>query len=262
MGSNFTEIDFPSPADGSRQPALLAVPEGPGKCPLVVGLHTWSFDRYNQIENYLPLCRQRGWGLLLPEFRGPNLAGNPNRSTACGSKAIRQDIAASVRHVLSNFRIDPTRVFLLGCSGGGLAALLTASEEPDLFAAVDVWCPVTNLVSWHRFHKGRDHYAEDLEYFLGGTPITAAAEYAERSPVSHIEKLKDLPLSLHHGRSDDLVPESDSEAFVQRMKTIGAKNFYYDFFDGGHEQFPEQSFAWFERRGRLAGDVSGTEITG
>lgn len=262
MDSNFTEIEFVSPTDGSRQSALLAVPEGSGNCPLVVGLHTWSFDRHNQLETYLPLCRQRGWGLLLPEFRGPNLVGNPNRATACGSKIVRQDIAESVRHVLAHYPIDPARVFLLGCSGGGMAALLTAAEEPELFAAVDVWCPVTDLISWHRFCKGRERYAEDLEYFLGGTPVAKETEYLERSPISHVEKLKNLALSIHHGRSDTLVPETDSQAFVQRMKAIGAKNFYYDFFDGGHEQFPEHSFAWFERKGRGVGFASGTQITG
>ena len=141
MDSNFREIEFISPADGSRQPALLAVPEFPGLRPLVVGLHTWSFDRHNQIQNYLPLCREKGWALLLPEFRGPNLIGNPNRGTACGSRTVRQDIAASVRHVLANYPIDPSRVFLLGCSGGGMAALLTAADEPELFSAVDVWWP-------------------------------------------------------------------------------------------------------------------------
>lgn len=262
MGSDFREIEFTSPADGSRQPALLAVPDLPGLRPLVVGLHTWSFDRRNQVQNYLPLCRERGWALLLPEFRGPNLVGNPNRDTACGSRTARQDIAASVRHVLANHPIDPSRVFLLGCSGGGMAALLTAADEPELFSAVDVWCPVTDLVSWYRFRKNRDHYAEDLEYCLGGTPVTAAAGYAERSPVSHVDKLKRIVLSLHHGRSDTLVPESDSEEFVRRMKSVGAERFFYDFFDGGHEQFPEHSFAWFERRNRSAASAAGTEITG
>ena len=82
------ELQIPSSLDGSLQPSLFYHPsQGQGApVPHVVGLHTWSYDRFNQVETYLPLCQRFGWALLLPEFRGPNLASNPNRLDACGGR--------------------------------------------------------------------------------------------------------------------------------------------------------------------------------
>ena len=83
------QINVKSTLDGSSQPSLVYVPRTGQRVPLVVGLHTWSFDRFNQVDNYLNLCRKRRWALLLPEFRGPNLRTNPNRQSACGSALAR-----------------------------------------------------------------------------------------------------------------------------------------------------------------------------
>ena len=81
------EIRVTSTVDGSPEPSLFHHPGGDEAVPLVVGLHSWSYDRFNQRDNYLPLCRRYGFALLLPEFRGPNLTGNPRRREACGQCA-------------------------------------------------------------------------------------------------------------------------------------------------------------------------------
>lgn len=44
------------------------------------------------MEAYLPYAERLNWHLLLPEFRGPNLAQNPNCQDACGSPKAKQDI--------------------------------------------------------------------------------------------------------------------------------------------------------------------------
>lgn len=62
----------------------------------MVGLHTWSYNRFNQLSAMLPLCRERGWALLLPEFRGPNLKNNPRVRQACASEVARRDILDAV----------------------------------------------------------------------------------------------------------------------------------------------------------------------
>ena len=241
------EIWVTSSFDGTEQPSLFYHP-GCGRVPLVVGLHTWSFSRDNQTENYLPLCRKYGWALLLPEFRGPNLAANLYSELACGSQAVRQDIADAVKHVTANFPIDPANVFLLGCSGGGQAALLAAVFAPKLYRAVDVWCPVTDLTAWHDFLlRTKQHYIKDIETCLGGTPVQKPEEYLRRSPASVPDALAKLTLLLHHGRHDAIVPYEQSMALVQELERRAPESFYFDFFDGGHEQFPAHSFEWFAR---------------
>ena len=241
-------IQVKSTLDGTLQPSLFFRPRSDIPVPLVVGLHTWSYDRFNQAENYLPLCEKYGWALLLPEFRGPNLASNPHCADACGSLKARRDILDAVDHVLRTSAIDYDNIFLLGCSGGGHAALLTAEDAPDVFRAVDVWCPVSDLADWHaHLTETRQHYVHDMEACLGGGPADVPEEYALRSPSEYIGKLKMLPVSVHHGRHDDVVPYRHSVEFVRKLEAAGAENVYFEVFDGGHEQFPSHSFEWFAR---------------
>ena len=84
-----------------------------------------------KVDDYLPLCRQRNWVLLLPDFRGPNLRSNPHASQACAADTAIQDIIDDTDHALRHYpQLAPDRLFLLGASGGGLAALLVAARSP------------------------------------------------------------------------------------------------------------------------------------
>ena len=85
------EIYVKSSVDSTDQPSLFYAAKEKGR-PLIVGLHTWSFDRNNQVKAMLPVAKERDFNLLLPEFRGPNLGSNPNCHEACGSKKAKQDI--------------------------------------------------------------------------------------------------------------------------------------------------------------------------
>jgi hypothetical protein len=70
------EIWVTSSLDKTMQPSLFYKSESKEKRPLLVGLHTWSYDRFNQIENMLPYAKKYDFNLLLPEFRGPNTRNN------------------------------------------------------------------------------------------------------------------------------------------------------------------------------------------
>ena len=242
------EISVKSSLDGTFQPSLLFDAGGDAPAPLVVGLHTWSYDRFNQEKNYLPLCEKYGFSLLLPEFRGPDLATNPKKNEACGTLLARQDVIDAVVYVCENYAIDRNNIFLLGCSGGGHMALLAAETEPKLFRAVEVWCAVSDLVKWHEFQpKCKRNYAPHIEACLGGTPEELPDEYIRRSPARHVEALKDLPVSIHHGRHDPVVPFAQSVELAKNIEATGNPRVYLDIFDGGHEQLPHHSFEWFAK---------------
>lgn len=255
------EIAVESTSDRSLQPSLYHHPEGDAPVPLVVGLHTWSYDRFNQRENYLPLCRQYGYALLLPEFRGPNLTTNPQCGDACGSAMACRDVIDAVRHVCETSPIDRGNIFLLGCSGGGQMALLAAEAAPELFRAVEVWCPVSDLILWHRYMTETGQgYLRHIEACTGGSPEARREEYLSRSPARHPERLAGVTVSLHHGRHDKVVPFRHTVALAEKLEAVGNERIYLDIFDGGHEQIPPHSFEWFAK---LAGQRSKTVgITG
>ena len=57
---DFKEIYVKSSLDGSDQPSMFYKAEGECR-PLLVGLHTWSYDRRNQMDNLLPLAKKHGF---------------------------------------------------------------------------------------------------------------------------------------------------------------------------------------------------------
>ena len=236
------ELLIPSSFDRSSEPSLFLEPFVPN-APLVVGLHTWSCDRFNQVNAMKPLCAERGWALLLPEFRGPNLTGNPRAQQACASKLAMQDIIDAVDWALSHYDINPALTFLLGGSGGGHMALMTAAYSPQKFAAVSSWVPITNLALWHSENK---NYAAHIEACCGGTPDQSTNEYALRSPIEYASQLAACRLFVHHGRYDSSVPFSHTVNLAKAIETFSPSSFFYEIFDGGHEINHLRAFLWFD----------------
>lgn len=253
-----TEIFVESSLDGSREPNLFWMPsEGPAKA-LVVGLHTWSADRFNQAKNLLPLCRERNWALLLPEFRGPNLTTNPRAREAGGSALARRDIVDATRDVLArHFANETPPVFLHGGSGGGHMGLLTAAQEDFPWTAVSSWCPITDLAAWH---EENSNYRSHVAAVCGGPPGPQTAdEYQQRSPLHFAEVLSRYRLLLAHGRHDRAVPFHHSWHLAEKIEAKNSEGFYFQIFDGGHEIHHEAAFAFFDRTLQAA---EKTELTG
>lgn len=242
--SAFKEIQVTSSLDGSPEPSLLYMPEGGAKV-LVVGLHTWSADRFNQVANFLPHCRERGWALVLPEFRGSNLDTNPRVTEACASPLARRDIVDAANWVIKNHFQERPATFLLGGSGGGHMSLMVAAREDFPWTAVSSWCPITDLAAWHGQNA---NYARHMVAACGGIPGASESvvkEYHERSPLNFVSALRDVRLQLAHGRHDKAVPYSHSWNLAQAL--IDAPHFYPWIFDGKHELRQKPAFEFFDR---------------
>ncbi|MBO4286650.1 MAG: tRNA lysidine(34) synthetase TilS [Kiritimatiellae bacterium] len=180
------EIQVKSTIDGALRPSYFYVPEGKAetKIPLLVALHTWSYDykARNPLDWAYAQCRKRGWALLYPDFRGPNWTPQ-----ACGSDLAVQDILDAVEYAKTKAPIDPDRVYVIGASGGGMMSLLLAGRAPTVWAGVYSACPITDLARWHADSTvRRNRYRQHMERACGGTPATRAEEYAHRSPLTHL----------------------------------------------------------------------------
>lgn len=197
------EVTFQSTADGSQQPALFYSPPGSEAVPLLVGLHTWSYNYHSPEPAYALWCLKKGWAFVRPDFRGAN-----STPQACGSELAVQDIVDAVRYAQAHANIDPNRIYLAGVSGGGHAALLLAGRHPEIWAGVSAWCPIEDLAAWHAHHTvdGKpDKYARGMEAACGGAPGTNEAvdqEYRKRSPSAWLAQAKGLPLDINAGIRD------------------------------------------------------------
>ena len=246
------QILVKSSLDREMQPCLFYEAEGEEKRPLLVGLHTWSMDRFNQIDNMLPYAEKHGFHLLLPEFRGPNIPSNPNARKACGSKYVVHDIKDAIEYCIENFNVDSENIFLLGASGGGQIALLMSANYPKLFRAVGAFVPVCDVKSWYEivnkdFVQKIEACCEDEEDMLA------------RSPISYIDGIAQANVKIFHGKYDPLVPKEQSiNLYFSILEKYPNSKTYLDIFDGGHEMDMELAMHWFLTQ---QGEKQKTEVT-
>lgn len=213
--SPIRKVSIVSSADGSAQPAAFYDPGTPGPKPLLVALHTWSYD-YDQEMSipYAEWCIAHDWVLIAPSFRGPN-----NCPEAAGSELAVQDVLDAVDYACQRALslpkrgpstgsggVDARRIYLAGVSGGGHMALLMAGRAPDLWAAVSAWVPISDLAAWHAECRAAGRpYADDLARLCGGAPgdnLAVDAEYRARSPLTYLQPGIRTPLDINAGILD------------------------------------------------------------
>ncbi len=238
------ELHIPSTLDGSVQPSIFYPSDRDGKRPLLVGLHTWSFDRFNCIKPMLPYAEERGFHFLCPEFRGPNLTSNPHHTEACGSLLAKQDIRDAVDYVIEHYDVDTDNIFLLGCSGGGHMALMMAGYCPEVFRCIGAFVPITDLHTWV------DQNPRYTEHILACCSHDTE-EMAKRSPMSYLDVIARSNTKIFHGKYDPSVPMAHSLDFYNTLlKQYPDCSVYLDIFDGGHQMDMRTAAAWIESQYR------------
>lgn len=188
-------VQVKSTLDGTDQPCYFWAPDKAAKeaVPLIVGLHTWSAN-YLQLSHYqtvLSYAQKAGWAFVGPNFRGPN-----STPEGCGSDLAVQDIVDAVNYAKGRVKIDASRVYIIGGSGGGHMTLLMLGRHPEVFAAGAAFCPITDVARWHadslEKHPGRGKgYARMLESACGGTPAEKPEQYRHRSPLTWLARAKE-----------------------------------------------------------------------
>lgn len=196
-------VEYLSAGDHTRQPAFTYFASTDEPAPLLVGLHQWSADFRSSSDApiYAKWCINNGWHCILPNFRGPN-----TRPEATGSDLVIADVVSAVRYVQRNANVDPRRIYLVGASGGGYTSLLVAGRNPEPWAAVSAWVPITDLRAWHAQTKAAGRrYWEHIEASCGGPPgqsDTIDRQYDWRSPLTHLQGANGLPIDLNAGIND------------------------------------------------------------
>ncbi len=195
-------IEYTSAGDHSQQPAMFYASRTKTPRPLLVALHTWSFD-YTQPDSipYLAWCIDKDWVFIHPNMRGPN-----NNPSATGSELVVADVLSAVEYARANAAVDPTRIYLIGESGGGYAALLMAGRAPEIWAGVSAWVPIIDLAAWFRESSAMKlKYAGEIARSCGGVPAPgspAEAECRKRSPATYLANARSVPIDINAGIHD------------------------------------------------------------
>ncbi|MEL7480412.1 MAG: S9 family peptidase, partial [Pseudomonadota bacterium] len=187
--------------------------------PLILSIHGGPHAMYNTGFNYT-FQEMAAAGYVV-------LYTNPRGSTGYGSdfaNAIMHrypgavdyaDLMAGVDLVIDRGIVDPERLFVTGCSGGGVLTTWVIAQT-DRFKAAAALCPVTN---WIGFSGTTD--VVGWIYSLFPTPFWEdATPWLEHSTLMHVDKVS-TPTLLMTGTEDLRTPLGEAEAYFAALKMRG-----------------------------------------
>ena len=145
------EIVYPSSGNAQIMGWVVKPPsfDGSKKYPLILEIHGGPFGNYNVAFNYMfQNFAANGFVVLYV---------NPRGSTGYGSEFINgidhnypgpdyDDLMAGVDTVVAKGYVDTSRMYVSGCSGGGVLSSWVIGHT-DRFAAAAVRCPVIDWIS-------------------------------------------------------------------------------------------------------------------
>lgn len=195
---------YRSAVDNSLQPYRLFIPQsydGSKPTPLLVALHGMGGDENNLFDSYDNGLLKReaervGFIVICPK-------GRDSASMYRGS--AERDVLDVMADVRRTYRVDSTRIYLMGHSMGAYGTWSIAMNHPDTFAA------------------------------LG--PISGGGSAAGMA------KIRDIPEYVVHGDDDRTVSVTQSRNMVEAGKKAGAAIVYVEVPGGSHVGVAAPAFA-------------------
>jgi len=112
--------------------------------PLLIAAHGYNDSGLTALLDYREAAEARGWLLASADYHGEvnndffdidPATGQPRLRVGLqtmGSRASQWDVLNVVHYMQANYDVDPSRIYLIGHSMGGMTALLTGARRTDL----------------------------------------------------------------------------------------------------------------------------------
>jgi dipeptidyl aminopeptidase/acylaminoacyl peptidase len=124
-----------------------------------------------------------------------------------------QDAVYLINDLKKRNLVDPEKIAVMGSSAGGFSALNLLVKFPGLFKAGICSYAVSDLVDdAQHTHKFERYYHQ----FLTGDFLTEQDRFVSRSPISHLQEIKD-PVALFHGTEDKVVSPNQSQEIFDSL---------------------------------------------
>ncbi len=164
---------------------------------------------------------------------------NPRGSTGYGSRFANliehaypgddyHDLMAGVDQVLEQGYVDEDRMFVYGCSGGGVLTSWVVGQT-DRFAAASANCPVTNWFSFVGTTDGSVYWYNNFESY----PWEDPSEHLRRSPIMYVGNVT-TPTMLMTGVGDLRTPMPQTEEYYAALTVLGVPTAMIRFNDEWH----------------------------
>jgi poly(3-hydroxybutyrate) depolymerase len=192
---------------GEIMPYRIYVPKaynGSKPAPLVMALHGLGGDEDGWMDRYsgrLPeLAEKHGYIAVSPlGYRPDGFYGfSTGLDPASGRKAAlsEQDVMQVLARVRQQYKVDDSRIYLMGHSMGAIGTWFLAAKYPDIWAAV------------------------------GAIAGTGSAQ--------SVARMRHIPQFVVHGDADPTVPVSGSRNMVAEMKKLNVDHVYVEVPGGNH----------------------------
>jgi len=160
--------------------------------------------------------RMHGWNSLIFHYRG--CWGSEGRYTF---KTIPDDVGAALDFLCTSSypQIDTSRLFLIGHSLGGWAAILVASHDLRVRGAV----AIATMADPREFHFTEQDAAKNFTPWLPDlTPLDFISQWQELGqftlPIKEVSQISPRPVLILHGRKDEVVPVAQSVRLFENAK--------------------------------------------
>jgi pimeloyl-ACP methyl ester carboxylesterase len=189
-------------ANAAGEPYIWMTNGKPNK--IVLYLHSWAGD-YTQIE--IPSVGADLMAIQNAIIVAPNFGGANNTAGALGSQDSTDRINTVIQEI--RYKTNLTRVYLVGPSGGGMAALLLLGRYPNLVYRASIWVPIYDLAKLYTETSNND-LKTDMNTVLGSAPTGPDdARYLARSPRSVLQNFNGsaTKVIINVGTNDTEVPK-------------------------------------------------------
>jgi dipeptidyl aminopeptidase/acylaminoacyl peptidase len=188
---------------------------------------TWQYDEWAQ------MLANRGYAVFQPNYRGSTGYGKSFLEKGYGEfgRGMQNDVLDGLQWLVDQKIADPKRVCIVGGSYGGYAALLGATQTPDLFKCAVSFAGISNVDDQLFFQSGlirEKGYQRWSKIVLGKESNLKAV-----SPIRLVDQMS-IPLLMAHGTEDPRVPFLQSELMVKALRSAGKQVEWLAFKDQGH----------------------------
>ncbi len=207
--------------DGNKAHGWVVYPPGydsEKSYPMIMEIHGGPFAMYRgQFNFFYQVYAANGFVVLYT---------NPRGSTGYGeefSQAIDRaypsvdylDLMAAVDAVVDQGIVDESRMYVGGCSGGGVLTSWVIGHT-DRFSAASVRCPVTNWMSMH----GQTDIPNFTQSFFQKPFWEDPSDWLHHSPIMYVGNVK-TPTIVMTGEQDLRTPMAQSEEYYAALKAAG-----------------------------------------
>jgi dipeptidyl aminopeptidase/acylaminoacyl peptidase len=244
----------PAPAGVSYQarevegvPTFLAEPrDRPRPHPTIFQVHGGPTS--HDSDSFSPRVQawvDHGFAVVLVNYRGSTGYGRAWRDALEGNPGLTEleDVARVRAWVVAAGVADPARLILSGNSWGGYVTLLGLGTQPDDWSLGIAGVPVADYVAAY------EDEMEPLKAFdraiFGGAPEEVPERYAERSPISYVERVR-VPLMVLAGENDPRCPIRQIDNYLARLRALGRPHEVYRYQAGHGSLVVEESIRQVE----------------